>query len=215
MKSIPLVRHFLTFTAIAGLVAGCASDNYNKSAKTATALAESSATIEKSKALIDQSLADLNDLVSNPNPDLRKQYQRFNETMSELGASDRDVAGKAEAMKTQGSNYFAGWDKELALIQNEDIHNRSEARRNEVAGRFDRMSRQYDEARTAFGPFMSDLRDVQKSLSTDLTAGGLASIKVPADKANRDAVPVKESLAKLSTEFKSLGLSMAPVTPVK
>jgi len=44
---------------------------------------------------------------------------------------------------------------------------------------------------------------VQKFLSTDLTADGLAAIKDPAAKATKDAVPVKESMGKLSEEFKS------------
>jgi len=96
--------------------------------------------------------------------------------------------------------------------QNEDIRGRSETRRNEVASQFDRISRQYDETKSSFQPFMSDLRDVQKFLSTDLTAGGLAAIKDTTAKATKDAVPVKESLGRLSDEFKSLGLSMSPTT---
>jgi hypothetical protein len=115
-------------------------------------------------------------------------------------------------MKSQGKDYFARWDKESAQIQNEDIRTRSETRRNEVASRFDRISEQYDETRTAFRPFMSDLRDVQKFLSTDLTTDGLAAIKDSAAKATQDAVPVKEALGRLSDEFKSLGLSMSPTT---
>jgi len=59
---------------------------------------------------------------------------------------------------------------------------------------------------------MSDLRDVQKFLSTDLTTGGLAAIKDTAAKATRDAVPVKKSLDNLSDDFKNLGLSMSPTT---
>jgi imidazolonepropionase-like amidohydrolase len=53
-------------------------------------------------------------------------------------------------------------------------------------------------------------RDVQKYLATDLTAAGLATIKDVAAKATRDAAPLKSSLAKLSEEFKALGVSMSP-----
>jgi hypothetical protein len=211
MKAIQLICTFVSFTA-AGFICGCASDNYKRSANTAAALNESSGMITKDNLLIDESLADLNDLVSNPYPDLRKQYKRFDNAVNELGESAKDVANKAGEMRARGADYFAGWDKESAQIQNEDIRNRSESRRNEVAARFDRISAQYDTARTAFRPLMSDLRDVQKFLSTDLTAGGLAAIKDSAAKATRDAVPLKESLVKLSIEFKSLGLSMSTTT---
>ena len=48
------------------------------------------------------------------------------------------------------------------MMQNEDIRNRSETRKNEVASRLGRISQRYDQTKTAFMPFMSDLRDVQK-----------------------------------------------------
>jgi uncharacterized phage infection (PIP) family protein YhgE len=210
MKTIQIIRNLLTLTAVGGLMTGCASDNYKKSADTAATLTQSSGMITKGNTLIDESLADLNDLVSNPYPDLRKQFEKFNKAVNELDASAKDLASKAGEMKSQGANYFAKWDKESALIQNEDIRSRSEARRNEVASRFDRISEQYDQTKTAFRPLLSDLRDVQKFLSTDLTADGLAAIKDPAAKATKDAVPVKESMGKLSEEFKSLSRSMSP-----
>jgi hypothetical protein len=211
MKTIQFIRNLSTLAAV-GFISGCASDNYKQGADTAATLTQSSQMITKGNTLIDESLADLNDLVSNPYPDLREQFKRFNNAVDGLGVSVKDVAGKAGEMKSQGADYFARWDKEAAQIQNEDIRSRSETRRNEVAAHFNRISEQYDAAKTAFRPFMSDLRDVQKFLSTDLTAGGLAAIKDTAAKATKDAVPVKESLGKLSDEFRSLGLSMSPTT---
>jgi uncharacterized phage infection (PIP) family protein YhgE len=212
MKTIQIIRNIFTVTAAVGFITGCASDNYKNSANTAASLNQAAGMITKGITLIDQSLADLNDLVSNPNPDLRIQFKRFNNAVDELATSDKDVASKDAEMKSQGAEYFARWDKELAQIQNEDIRSRSETRRNEVASHFERIRQQYEQTKTAFQPFMSDLRDVQKFLSTDLTAGGLAAIKDTAAKATQDAVPLKESLGRLSNEFKSLGLSMSPTT---
>jgi len=53
---------------------------------------------------------------------------------------------------------------------------------------------------------------VQKFLANDLTSGGLSAIKEPAAKATTDAVAVKESLDRLSDQFKDLGASMSPTT---
>jgi hypothetical protein len=212
MQRIQLIRNLATLATALGLITGCASDNYNKSARTAATLNQSSRMITKGNTLIDESLADLNDLVSNPYPDLRKQFARFNDAVNDLGVSEKEIAGKAGEMKAQGADYFASWDTESAQIQNEDIRSRSETRRSEVASRFNRISQQYDETKAAFQPFMSDLRDVQKFLSTDLTVGGLAAIKDTAAKATRDSVPVKRSLDSLSDDFKSLGISMSPTT---
>jgi hypothetical protein len=212
MQPIQLIRNLATLATAVGLITGCASDNYKNSASTAASLNQASGMINKANTHIDESLADLNDLVANPAPDLRKQFDRFNHALDELGVSSKDIACKDGEMKSQGADYFAKWDKESARIQNEDIRSRSETRRSEVSARFNRIGQQYNETEIAFQPFLSDLRDVQKFLSTDLTAGGLAAIKDSAAKAARDAVPLKESLAKLSEEFRSLGLSMSPTT---
>ena len=209
MKIKKIAVNLFAVAVAVGFVAGCATANYNKSADTAATLAKSSDMIAKGSTQIDDSLASLNDLVSNPQPDLRKQYDTFSTAVSALNNTSENVASENEAMKLQGAAYFNEWDKEIATIQNEDIRNRSETRRSEVAARFTRISVQYDETRNAFLPYMSDLRDVQKFLANDLTSGGLAAIKDVAAKATADAAPVKASLASLSEQFKGLGLSMS------
>ena len=209
MKTKKLILNLFTLATAVGLATGCASTGNDKAASTAKSLSESSVMIVKGNSQIDETLADLNDLVSNPNPDLRKQFDAFNTSVNNLGSTATDVADKSEEMKSEGAAYFANWDIETAQMQNEDIRHRSAARKQEVASNFARISDQYDETKTAFVPFMSDLRDVQKFLGTDLTAGGLAAIKDVAAKATQDSVPLKESLTSLSYQFKTLGQSLS------
>jgi hypothetical protein len=209
MKTKKLILSLFTLATAVVLATGCASTGNDKAASTSKSLTKSSHMIVKANTLIDQTLAKMNDLVSNPKPDLRKQFDAFNSSVNDLGSTDLAVACQAKEMKAKGADYFENWDKETAQIRNEDIRQRSEARQHEVAANFARISQQYDETKTAFEPFMSGLRDVQKFLGTDLTAGGLVAVKDIAAKANRDAAPVKESLARLSEEFKGLGISMS------
>jgi hypothetical protein len=215
MKPIQLIRNLFVFSALAGFIVACASDNYKKSEHTATALDEAAALMTRCNMLIDQSVAVLNELVSNSAPDLRKPFNQFNKTVDALSVAADEFAKKTGEVKAEGAIYFQDWDKKTIQIQNQDIRSRSEARKNEVAARFQLMARHYDESNDAFRPFLSDLRDVQKFLSTDLTAGGLASIKDTAAKATQDATLVKESLSKLSGEFRSLSLAMSPIEPIK
>jgi hypothetical protein len=215
MKTIQLVRNLFVLTATAGLITACASDNYKKSQHTATALDEAAALVTRCNMLIDQSVADLNELVSNPVPDLRKPFNRFNKTVDALDGAANEFGRKAAEVRAEGAAYFANWDKETAQIQNPDIRSRSEARKADVYARFEAMMQHYDTANASFQPFLSDLHDVEKYLSTDLTADGLAAIKDPAAKATRDQGPVKDSLSKLSDEFRSVSLSMSPLEPLK
>ena len=209
MKTKKIILNLFTITAAVVLVTGCASTGYDKAASTSKSLTKSSCMIEKGNTIIDQTLAKMNDLVSNPNPDMRKQFEAFNSSVNDLGATAQAVACQDKEIKSKGADYFANWDKETAQIRNEDIRHRSEARQHEVAVNFTRISQLYDETKTAFEPFMADLRDMQKFLGTDLTAGGLAAVKGIAAKATSDAVPLKESIARLSEGFKSLGVSLS------
>ena len=212
MKNKSILLNFFAGVAAVSFIVGCSSTGYDKAADTATSLTQSSDMIAKGSGLIDQSLAALNDLVSNPQPDLRKQFKTFNSSVDDLGSTAKDVSSKAESMKAQGTAYFEKWDHESAKIQNEDIRNRSVARKNEVADKFGRIRADYEQTKADFTPFMSDLRDVQKFLSTDLTTGGLAAIKDVVAKANQHAVPLKKSLGELTSEFKGLSASMSPTT---
>jgi hypothetical protein len=202
----------VTLVTVVLFISGCATENYKNSVSTAAALNQSSEMIATGNLLIDLSLANLNGLVSHPGSDLRQQFKAFSASVHDLSSTARDTANKAVEMKSRGATYFARWDEESAKMRNEDIRTRSEDRRNEVALRFDRISRQYDATKISFEPFMSDLRDVQRFLATDLTAGGLSAIKDVSEKANRDAVPLKASMAKLSVEFQGLGVAMSPTT---
>ena len=204
-----------TLIVASGFIAGCASHAYETAADTANTLKKSSDLVTRANSLIDASMAKLNDLVSNPNPDLRDQFKAFSSSVTVLGATADDVDSKAEQMKSQGGAYFARWDQEMATIQNEDIRNRSETRKSEVEKKFSRISQSYLETKLAFQPFISDLRDVQKFLGADLTVGGLASIKEVAAKATQDASALKEPLSKLSDEFKDLGLSLSPTAQAR
>ena len=110
MQPIQLIRNLATLATAVGLITGCASDNYKNSASTAASLNQASGMIIKANTHIDESLADLNDLVANPAPDLRKQFDRFNHALDELGVSSKDIACKDGEMKSQGADYFAKWD---------------------------------------------------------------------------------------------------------
>jgi hypothetical protein len=214
MKINKLILNLFILATTIGLATGCASTGNDKSASAVKSLAKSSSLIDKCTVLIDQTQARLNDLVSNPNPDLRKQFDAFNSSVNDLGSTAQEVSSKADEMKAQGAAYFTKWDEETAKMQNEDIRHRSQERKQEVAANFARISQQYDDTKTAFRPFLSDLRDVQNFLNTDLTAGGLAAIKDVAAKSASDAIPLKESIGNLSEAFKSLGLSMSTVSGV-
>jgi uncharacterized phage infection (PIP) family protein YhgE len=202
----------LTLAVVTALIAGCASGNYQKGAAAGAGLQASADKITQGSGKIDATLASLNDLVNNPG-DLVAQYKKYTASVSELESSAKDVQGKVATMRGKGNEYFKAWDEQTAQIHNEDIKNRSAERKAEMQKRFTEIKMSYTEASESFKPFLSDLKDIQTALATDLTPGGVSAIKGAADKANKDAAPLKASVEKLAGQFRDLGAAMSAATP--
>jgi hypothetical protein len=84
-----------------------------------------------------------------------------------------------------------------------------------VAAQFERVRLSYVQTNADFAPLMSDLKDIRTLLATDLTTGGLASIRGRATQANDKMPPLRTSLIHLSADFKELGVALSPATAAK
>ncbi len=212
-KQLLIALATLAMAATTTLLTGCKSTGYDAGNKTAAGIQAAANQIAAMPAQIDTMLASLNDIIEKPQADLRPQYKQFAANLSEVESSAKDIADARSAMADKQKEFFAKWDEQLAQIKNEDIKARSQSRKEEVNQKMLAIKTSYLEAATAFKPFMADLKDVQKYLSVDLTAAGVASIKETAAKATQSAVPLKASIAKVAEDFKALGLAMSSVAP--
>jgi len=213
LKPIQLAVCLAACTTALLLGAGCASSAYDKGNKTAQDIQTAANRIAALPGMVDKTLASLDELVNKPQPDLRPQFKQFSSNLSEVDSAAKEVGAARRSMGEKSKEFFAEWDAQLAKINNEDIKARSQARKAEVSQKLDAIKRSYTEAETAFRPFMSNLQDIQKYLSVDLTTGGLAAIKETVTKANTNAVALKDSATKLAEDFRALGLAMSSVTP--
>jgi hypothetical protein len=209
-----LIPH-LTLATCALLFAGCASSGYKQAARTSSSLQDAAQGIDQSLAPLDIALATLTDLSDNPRADITAQFKKYRAAVTRLESTSDTMRVNATAMKERGADYFKTWDEELAKIRNEDIHTRSLDRKNAVAARFERVRVSYVQATADFAPLMADLKDIRTALATDLTPGGLASIKGLAAKANLQAPALRMALSQLSADFKELGVALSPATPAK
>ncbi len=203
----------ITLAAALAIVAGCASRGYDKATATGTALQAAADKINQGNAQLDQTMASLNNLVERPQADLRPQFEKFSADLSNLQSLASDVNDKATDMQAKGQDYFTDWNQQLASIKNEDIRSRSAKRVKEVQAKFQDINGNFQEAKTAFKPFMSDLKDIQTYLSNDLTPAGIDAIKKTVTKANKQVPALKKTISKLASDFKALGLSMSAMTP--
>jgi hypothetical protein len=195
------------------LAAGCATKGYERGNRAAQDVQTAANRIAALPLQIERTTASLDDLINKPQADLRPQFRQFNANLNEVESTARDIATARRAMGERSKEFFAAWDAQLAEINNEDIRARSQARKTEVTQRMDGIKRDYAVAEAAFRPFLSELQDVRKFLSLDLTPGGLAAIKPTVTKANANAAQLTATITQLTEEFRALGLAMSSVTP--
>ncbi len=203
----------LALAAVVGLAAGCASKGYEQGAATGQALQTTAARINQGNASIDATINALNALVNNQSGDLVPRYKAYGDAVAKLRDLAMDVKNKAEAMQSKGKEFFAAWDQQLAQIKNEDIRERSADRKKDVQKEFSDINTSFQKARDKFKPFMSNLEDINTYLGSDLTVGGVKSIKKTADKVNDQAASVKDAISDLAKEFQEMGVSMSNAGP--
>jgi hypothetical protein len=203
----------ISLAASAALLAGCTSSGYRKADQTAASLQEAARGIDDTLPPFDAVLVALNDLVDTPDADIAPQFQAYSSAVSLLETQVQAANVHADAMQQEGLAYFQKWNQERSKIENGRLRIRSLDRKLEVAAEFEAARASYAQFRADFDPFISDLKDIRTALATDLTPGGLESVRSLAGKANTNGPPLRASLVNLSAEFKSLGATLSSSAP--
>jgi len=208
------IKTIFTGSLILGLalaITGCASSGYRRGQQVGAALQADASRVEQHSASLDLAVSTLNDLVNNPQADLRPQFKRFSSALGKPGLLADSIRKADQDMQTRGEVYFADWDKELATIQNDSIRSRGQARKLEVLSQYNGVRNSCLEAQKQISPLESDLWDVHRFLNADLTPGGLTAIKDATARVNQLASPVHDSVKRLVGDMRSLGLAMSPL----
>jgi septal ring factor EnvC (AmiA/AmiB activator) len=211
---IKLFTFNFALAALLAVLAGCVSKSYDKGAATSAALQSSANAVAETSTKVNDVLAALNNLTFKSQGDLRNQFDAFVSAIGKLDKSNDKLGSKVAEMQARASVYFDNWSNQLAAIQNEELRKRSIARKDEVTARLADVNTSYEGVKNSFRPFMSDVKDIQTYLGTDLTAGGLATVKDIVTKTKVDAVPLRDSIKKLQASFGDMSTALSPMMPV-
>ena len=203
----------LTLAAALTLLAGCASKSYDKGAATSTALQSAADGVAQTSTSLYGVLGAMNNLTFKSQGDLRDQYDAFVAASKSLNQSMAHLDTAVVALQVKAGVYFNDWTNQTALIQNETLRQRSADRKAEVSSKLNDVTANYESLKQSFKPFTTDLNDIQTYLGTDLTSGGLATIKDVVAKTKVDAVPLRDAIRQLQTSFTSLSAAISPVLP--
>src|SRR5262249_54921302 len=140
---------------------------------------------------IEATMTSLDDLVNKPAADLRPQFARFNASLDWLIDSSKRAERAADETNKKSQDYFQTWDKEMANIHYEAVRDQSVSRKTQVSQELNTVDERYRQNQAVVEPLIAYLRDIRTSLSVDLTASGVASVKPLAENAQQNARKVQ------------------------
>src|SRR6266404_1525345 len=139
---------------------------------------------ELTSAQLDSTLAALNALVGQKKGDLNPAYQAFRQEIPKTQNAARSTSDRYERMTKDRENYFADWQNTIQGINNKSLQKKAQKRLDAASKSYDRVEAALLTAREKFRPFLSDLTDIEKALSQDVTARGVKNMKSVVRSAN-------------------------------
>ncbi len=200
--------------AVAGaLLTGCGTTSgYKQADKTGAGIAEFRDEVVKGKNAIDATMKALGDVATSANTDPRKAFEQFSKQVANLESTAADIRKRAQSMKEQGQAYFKHWEQQLAEVNNPEIRTLAAQRKAKLQEAFDSIRKYSEPLKAQFEPWLSDLKDLQKYLSTDLTIAGVDAAKDLFTKTTNGGLEVQKSMDALVAELNTVA---ATITPAK
>lgn len=213
MSTKPCLRVFLQFVffAFSMYLAGCATKTgFKQGARTATLMNDAQRELRAVQTQNETTTSAMNALGKQEGTELPQQFEGFRKSVDLLESRFVAARKRVNQVTMEGDKFFHSWEKEIALITNPELQQRSEARKNSIFANFNRIDETMQGAEDAFAVSMSDLRDVERFLSVDLTPEGISQVADTIQKANTDASTlhiqidaVIEQLSRVSAELPS------------
>lgn len=191
----PSLAFFTTLLlGAAAFLSGCATTGMDRSVKTSNSIREVDTEIRKMIVQIDATAASLDSLVIPGNPDLKKSFNSYSDNLAKLDSDGKLVIKRMEEMRTRSTAYFAEWEKQGDAYTNPEIRELSEERRIKLAEIYARVPEAGAGIIGTYRAYLTDLKEIQKYLSNDLTTGGVEAITPVAKKSVQELDDLKTSL---------------------
>jgi uncharacterized coiled-coil DUF342 family protein len=148
---------------------------------------------------IGKTLDTYNSIFASDTKDVKKAYKGVEGEMENTEKKREDVRKKLDETKLEADAYFTSWKESLQQIGNPDLRKKSETRMGETRAKFDGILGTIGEARAAYEPFITNMKDQWVYLGHDLNPSGISSLKPERDKLN---VTAKELFGKIDASTK-------------
>jgi hypothetical protein len=213
IKHINSIALAMMALATAALVSGCGTTSgYKQADKTGAGIAEFRDEVVNGKKAIDATMKSLSDIAATANTDPRKAFEQYSKDVSNLESTAAKIRKRNQAMQEQGQAYFKKWEQQLAGVSNPEIRSLAEQRKAKLQETFESIRKYSEPLKAQFDPWMSDLKDLQRYLSNDLTIGGVDAAKDLFKNTTSHGLEVQKSMDTLVAELNTVA---ATITPAK
>ena len=197
LKSHSLAFVTMLLLGTSAFLGGCATTGMDRSVKTSNSIREVDIEIRKMIVQIDVTGASLDALVMPGQANLKKPFDSYTDNLAKLDKEGKKVLKRVEEMKSNSKEYFEEWEKQGDAFTNPEIRALSEERRIKLAGIYARVPAAGAGIKGSYHAYLTDLKEIQKYLSNDLTPKGIEGITPVANKSIQDREVLKESLKPL------------------
>jgi DUF2959 family protein len=159
----------------------------------------------KGKNQVDLTIKSLEAVIAAAGPNAKPKYDEFVKSMGELDAQAASIKAKADDMRARGAAYFKAWEEQLAAVTTPSIKEQAEKRRDQLTKNYEAVTVAVEAAREAYRPVLSDLKDVQQMLTTDLTADSVKALGPPVVKIKDNAKVLGGKLDAVVDALKKIG----------
>ena len=162
------------------------------------------------KTSIESALAAMDGVPRQAATNPRPAYEAFSVQVTAMDASLQTARIDADAMEKSAEEYFQKWEEDLAAVGNAESRQVGTERRTKVQKGFYRSAGEVTRALTAFGGYLSDMKDLRVVLGNDITVAGIEAAKELMQKRTADGAKMKETLDGAIVELNTIVGSMMP-----
>jgi uncharacterized protein YoxC len=187
-----------------GLATLLASATQASQEQLATSMKETRLEAGRTRDQLGATLAALTALTKQEKGDLRPAYNAFTAELPKTEAAAGWTRTRVSWMQGDGMKYFEDWQKTVSSINNDSLRKKSQKRLDAVKKSYAKVTGEFKEAGEKFAPFLADLSDIQKVLSTDLTAKGVKGLRSTVSNANSHYKDVNRTINSALEEMKDM-----------
>ena len=216
---LALLRSPLRTSALAlcALIAGCATPHV-KAVRTSDRLQDFRVAVEDLQLKCTAASGSLTAVITRKDQDPKGALDAFDNDVDAVASAFKRAQSRLDSLNKQSEAYFDTWKEQAATLEDEDLKESSENRREALQAALEKVTKSFEPARTEAAAYLESLQDTLQYLGIDLTPQGISAAESKAKSTAKSSKGVCDELAEVLEAVKAAEPQFAramPPQPVK